>query len=101
MLQVEFINAGHGNLISAHRVIAIVDTKSNPLKRLIDDAEEQGKLINISHGRKWRSAIIFDSNHVVLSSISPETLGGRMDSVRQELEERNLIAKKAAPESDE
>lgn len=90
-MNVSFINAGHGNIISAHRVIAIVGTSSAPIKRFIDQAEAEGKLITVAQGRKWRSAIIMDSNHVVLSSLQPETISNRIYGDRETIKQENVL----------
>lgn len=73
----QLINIGFGNLISASRVIAIVSPDSAPMKRLIQDTRDTGKLIDVTCGRKTRAVIITDSDHVILSAIQPETISGR------------------------
>ena len=73
----KFINIGFGNIVSAHRLIAIVSPESAPIKRIIQDARDTGKLVDATYGRRTRSVIIMDSDHVVLSAIQPETIAGR------------------------
>ena len=68
------INIGFGNSVLAGRVIAVVSPKSSPMKKLRDEARDQKKIIDVTEGRRTRSIIITDSNHVILSSIQPETL---------------------------
>ena len=63
------INIGFGNSVLAGRVIAIVHPKSSPMKKLRDEARDQKKIIDVTEGRRTRSIIITDSNHVILSSI--------------------------------
>lgn len=72
------LNIGFGNVVAVDRVVAIVSPGSAPIKRLKEDAKEQGKLIDASYGRKTRSIIVTDSNHVILSAINPETAALRM-----------------------
>lgn len=72
------LNIGFGNVVAADRVVAIVSPGSAPIKRLKEDAKDQGKLIDASYGRKTRSIIVTDSNHVILSAINPETAALRM-----------------------
>ena len=72
------LNIGFGNVVAADRVVAIVSPGSAPIKRLKEDAKEQGRLIDASYGRKTRSIIVTDSNHVILSAINPETAALRM-----------------------
>lgn len=71
------VNIGFGNIVSANRVIAIVSPESAPIKRIISDAREGGKLIDATYGRRTRAVIITDSGHVVLSAIQPETVANR------------------------
>lgn len=73
----QLINIGFGNLISASRVIAMVSPDSAPIKRLIQDTRDTGKLIDVTCGRRTRAVIITDSDHIILSAIQPETISGR------------------------
>ena len=73
----QLINIGFGNLISAPRVIAIVSPDSAPIKILIQDTRDTGKLIDVTCGRRTRAVIITDSDHIILSAIQPETISGR------------------------
>ncbi len=76
-MEIQLINIGFGNIISASRVVAIVSPSSAPIKRIIRNAEEQGQLVDATYGRRMRAVIITDSNHVILSSIQPETIAHR------------------------
>ncbi|HOB15629.1 MAG TPA: DUF370 domain-containing protein [Defluviitoga sp.] len=71
------INIGFGNVVVGDRVIAIVNPSSQPLKRLKDIADQQGKLLEVNHGRKTRAYIVTDSGHVIASAIQPETITNR------------------------
>ena len=71
------INIGFGNVIVAGRILAVVNPKSSPMKKLKDDARQRQTLIDVTEGRRTRSIIILDSNHVVLSSVHPETIAQR------------------------
>ena len=75
----KFINIGFGNIVSAHRLIAIVSPESAPIKRIIQDARDAGKLIDATYGRRTRAVIIMDSEHVILSAVQPETVANRLD----------------------
>ena len=68
------INVGFGNAVLAGRVLAVVNPKSSPMKKLREEAKEQRRLIDVTEGRRTRSIIILDSNHVLLSSVQPETI---------------------------
>lgn len=73
----KLINIGFGNMISSGRVLAIVSPDSAPIKRLVQEARERGMLIDASYGRRTRSVIMMDTDHVILSAIQPETVAGR------------------------
>ena len=75
----KLINIGFGNIVSAHRLIAIVSPESAPIKRIIQDARDNGKLIDATYGRRTRAVIIMDSEHVILSAVQPETVANRLD----------------------
>lgn len=72
------LNIGYGNLIAAERVVAIVNPQAAPMKRLRDEAGSRGKLVDVTQGRRTRSIIVTDSDHVILSAINPETIAGRL-----------------------
>jgi regulator of extracellular matrix RemA (YlzA/DUF370 family) len=71
------LNIGFGNTVVAERVIAIVSPNSAPMKRLKDEAKDEKRLIDATQGRRTRSIIIMDSNHIVLSAIQAETISQR------------------------
>lgn len=73
------VNIGFGNIVSADRLIAIVSPESAPIKRVIQEAREAGRLIDASCGRRTRAVVITDSDHVILSAILPETIANRLD----------------------
>jgi extracellular matrix regulatory protein A len=75
-MDVQLINIGFGNIVSANRVIAIVSPES-AIKKIITDARDRGQLIDATYGRRTRAVIITDSSHVVLSAIQPETVAHR------------------------
>lgn len=79
----KLVNIGFGNVVVASRVVAIVTPGSAPLKRLRDEARQLGKLIDATHGRKTRSIIVTDSDHVILSALQAETLVHRLTSEEQ------------------
>ena len=79
------INVGFGNSIVASRILAVVNPHSSPMKKLKDEAKRNHRLLDVTEGRRTRSIIILDSNHVVLSSVQPETIMQRFSpaSVQQ------------------
>ncbi len=76
----KFINIGFGNMVSAGRIVAIAGPDSAPIKRLVQDAKEDDRVIDVSCGRRTRAVIITDSDHVILSAIQAETITNRLAS---------------------
>ena len=76
------LNIGFGNVVAANRVVAIVSPNSAPVKRLKDEARDEKRLIDVTHGRKTRSVLITDSNHVILSAIQTETIAQRLSTLK-------------------
>ena len=74
----KFINIGFGNMVSAGRIVAIAGPDSAPIKRLVQDAKEDNRVIDVSCGRRTRAVIITDSDHVILSAIQAETITNRL-----------------------
>ena len=72
------LNIGYGNLVIATRVIAVVSPQSSPMRRLRDEAGSRGTLIDATQGRRTRSILVTDSDHVILSAINPETIASRL-----------------------
>ena len=72
------VNVGYGNLIAADRVIAVVSPAAAPVRRLREEARERGRLVDATQGRKTRSVIVIDSDHVVLSAVQAETIAVRL-----------------------
>lgn len=73
----QLINIGFGNMVSSARVVAIVSPDSAPIKRMIQESKDKGTLIDATYGRKTRTVIVTDSDHIILSAVAPETIGGR------------------------
>ena len=67
-------------MVAADRVVTIVSPESAPIKRLIQDAKDAGRVIDVACGRRTRAVIITDSEHVLLSAIQAETIANRLDS---------------------
>lgn len=80
----KLISIGFGNMIAADRLIAIVGPESAPIKRIIQDAKERGTLIDATYGRRTRAVLVMDSDHVILSSVQPETVANRLMDDQEE-----------------
>jgi regulator of extracellular matrix RemA (YlzA/DUF370 family) len=77
MQREHLLNMGFGNFVVAARVVGIINPQSSPMRRLREDARAEGRLIDATHGRKTRSLIVTDSNHIILSAILPDTMAQR------------------------
>jgi len=83
----KLINIGFGSMIAAQRVLAMVDPDSAPIKRVVQEAKERGMLIDASYGRKTKSVILMDTDHVILSALTPDILSERWQDKPQEDEQ--------------
>ena len=75
----KLLNIGFGNMVSTDRLIDIVSPDSAPIKRMIQEGRDRGVLIDATYGRKTRSVVIMDSDHIVLSAIQPDTVAARLN----------------------
>lgn len=75
----KLINLGFNNMILDERIVAVVSPDSAPAKRTVAEAKDSGRIIDCTGGRRTKSVIITDSDHVVLSALSAETLSSRMN----------------------
>ena len=75
----KLISIGFGSTVCAERILAVIAPESAPIKRLIQEARERGMLIDASFGRKTKSVLLMDTDHVILASVSPEILSARME----------------------
>jgi regulator of extracellular matrix RemA (YlzA/DUF370 family) len=82
MMEPNLLNIGFGSTVVAERVVAIVSPNSAPMKRLKDEAKKEQRLVDATHGRRTRSIIIMDSNHIVLSAIQSETIAQRFATLK-------------------
>jgi regulator of extracellular matrix RemA (YlzA/DUF370 family) len=90
----KFINIGFGNMVAVDRIVALVSPDSAPVKRLIQDAKDENRTIDVTCGRRTRAVIITDSEHVILSAIQSETIANRLDDESlgdEEQEEEDVL----------
>ena len=80
------VNIGFGSMVAAGRVLSILAPDSAPIKRIIQEAKDRGMLIDASYGRKTKSVLLMDTDHVILSAVSPETLTDRWQEKEAEEE---------------
>lgn len=79
-MEIKLLNIGFGNVVFSHRIVAIVSPESAPIKRLIQEAKEKGRLIDATYGRRTRAVVVTDSDHVILSAVQADTVAHRMNS---------------------
>ena len=75
----KIVSIGYGNVVVASRVVSVVGPSGAPVRRLRDEARERGKLVDATQGRKTRSVIVTDSDHVILSAVQVETISQRLE----------------------
>jgi regulator of extracellular matrix RemA (YlzA/DUF370 family) len=78
----QLINVGFGNTVMVQRIIAVINTGSSPARKLKELAKDDGRLIDVTEGRRTRSILVMDSNHVVLSSIQSDTISQRLAALQ-------------------
>ena len=81
----KLINIGFGSMVAAGRVLAIMDPDSAPIKRVIQEAKERGMLVDASYGRKTKAVLLMDTDHVILSAMTPDVLSERWESLSKEI----------------
>ena len=87
----KLVNIGFGSMVAANRVLAIVEPDSAPIKRVIQEARDRGMLIDASYGRKTKAVILMDTDHVILSALTPETLSARWQDKETEADEEDEL----------
>lgn len=87
----KLINIGFGNMVSSNRILTIVSPDSAPIKRIVQEAKDRSMLVDASFGRKTKSVILMDTDHVILSAIQPESIAARaIGKAEAGLEEEEL-----------
>jgi len=87
-MRTEPVHIGFGSVIAANRAIAFLSVNQQPIRRLIQEARDKGLLVDATHGRKAKSAIIFDTGHIALAALSPEAIIHRLASPLSTIEEK-------------
>ena len=80
----KLVNIGFGSMVSAQRMLAVVSPESAPIKRIVQEARDRGMLVDATYGRRTRAVILMDTDHVILSAFTPETVAGRMETSEEE-----------------
>jgi len=84
----ELVHVGFGNVIAVNRVIALLSINQQPIKRLIREAREKDRLIDATHGRKAKTAVLFETGHMMLAAVTAETIAHRLASTSIMSEEK-------------
>ncbi|MEE4240539.1 MAG: DUF370 domain-containing protein [Desulfopila sp.] len=88
----QLLNVGFGNTVNMGRIVAVINTGSSPARKLKELAKKNGKLVDVTEGRRTRSIIIMDSDHIVLSSVQTETISQRMLAAQTNQQLAELIS---------
>ena len=83
----KLVNIGFGNMISAQRLLSVISPDSAPVKRLVQEARDRGMLIDASFGRKTKSVLVMDTDHVILSALEPKTIASRFQNEEEQTDE--------------
>ena len=83
----KLIGIGFGSMIAAGRVLSVLEPESAPIKRVVQEARDRGMLIDASYGHKTKAVILMDTDHVILSALTPETISSRHSGKQEEKEE--------------
>jgi regulator of extracellular matrix RemA (YlzA/DUF370 family) len=86
-LRGHLISIGFGNVVASDKIVAIITPGSSPIRRLKDQARQKGKLVDATQGRRTRSIIVMDSDHVVLSAIGADTITQRLEKANGDISE--------------
>lgn len=76
------MNIGFGNTVMVQKIIAVINTGSSPARKLKEAAKMEGRLVDVTEGRRTRSILVMESNHVILSSVQPDTISQRMQALQ-------------------
>ena len=82
----KLLNIGFGSMVAAGRILAIVDPDSAPIKRVVQESRDRGMLVDASYGRKTKSVILMDTDHVILSALTPDVLSERWTEKEEDKE---------------
>jgi regulator of extracellular matrix RemA (YlzA/DUF370 family) len=86
-LKGQIVNIGFGNVVASDKIVAVITPGSSPIRRLKDQARQRGKLVDATEGRRTRSIIVMDSDHLVLSAIATDTITQRLGKSNGDLDE--------------
>ena len=79
----KLLNIGFGSMLAPSRILTVLEPESAPIKRIMQEAKDRGMLIDASYGRKTRSVILMDTDHVILSALTPEVIAARLENAQE------------------
>jgi regulator of extracellular matrix RemA (YlzA/DUF370 family) len=88
-MEYPFVSIGYGSVVSVDKIVAVIGFGSQPSKRLKDEAQKKGKLVDATEGRKTRSLVVMSSDHVILSALACETIAFRLKIQDSKLDIQN------------
>ena len=88
---VKLLNIGFGSLVAANRILAVVSPESAPTKLLVQDSRERGSAIDATFGRRTKAVLVMDTDHVVLSALTPQVLAQRLGGGEDGSSEEELL----------
>lgn len=86
-----FINVGFGNIVNAEKIVAVVSPDAAPIKRMVQSAREEGRIIDATQGRRTKAVMVTEDSYLVLSALQPDTIGRRVHSEKNIIEEKGDI----------
>ena len=86
-----FINVGFGNIVNAEKIVAVVSPDAAPIKRMVQNAREEGRIIDATQGRRTKAVMVTEDSYLVLSALQPDTIGRRVHSEKNIIEEKGDI----------
>ena len=95
-----FVNVGHGSLVAASRIITVASPDSAPMKRLVQDAREEGRIIDVTGGKRTRAVLVADTGHVILCALQPETVAARLNGRSSDAQENDDGPEDDIPDED-
>lgn len=82
-VRAEMLHIGFGGVVAANRILAIISPDSAPIKRMVREANDAGRIIDMTYGRRTKSVIVLDTGHLALAALQPDTIVGRLRQQRE------------------
>lgn len=86
-----FVNIGFGNIVNADKIVAVVSPDAAPIKRMVQNAKEESRVIDATQGRRTKAVMVTEDSFIVLSALQPDTIGRRFQSDKNIMEEKGDV----------